>query len=98
MLREVFDDPAVNFDDFFQTNVQDPLLESFQEDVLPGISRSQGPTGFFSGDRLRQDEQAREDLLGQLVRSRSDLAFRTDQAQRDRQLAAASGIGELEGR
>ena len=96
-LRKIFDQPATDFDEFFRTNVQDPLLSQFQEDILPGISRSQGPSGFFSGDRRALDQRAQDELLQQLTRSRSDLAFRTEESRRGRQAVAAQGIDTLTG-
>ena len=62
-------------DEFFKTNVQDPLLESFQDEILPGISRTFA-SDFFSSDRANADERAMEELIQQLVRGKSDVALR----------------------
>lgn len=90
--KQIFNDSGADFNDFFNIGIRDPLLESFQDTILPGISRSQGPTGFFSGDRIRQDELAQKNLLGHLTRSRSELAFNADQARLDRRATAAQSL------
>ena len=82
-----------DFEEFFQTNVRDPLLETFREDVQPGISRRFSASGFRSSDRLQQESLGLEDLLQSLTRGRSELAFRTEESARDRALRAAGIAG-----
>lgn len=81
-------DNTAQIDDYFTKNVQDPLVEQFTKDILPQIGRSFGGTNFFSGERARTDDQARQDLVTQLTRSRSDLAFRSRESDRNRALQA----------
>lgn len=73
-------------EDFFRTNIREPALQGFEEDVLPRIGRSFGGANFFSGERAQADTRAREDLLEALTRSRSDLQFRDLESARARAL------------
>lgn len=95
-LREVFAGGPTDFEDFFQTNIQDPMIQNFQEDVLPQISRRQGLSGFTTSGRVDQDRRATEALMESLTRSRSDLAFRTRESDQNRRLQAAQGLQEAE--
>ncbi len=83
------------FEDFFQTNIQQPALRDFQRDVLPAISRGTAATGFFGDARERADARAQEELLNALTKARSAGALQTRDADRAAQIAAASGIGNL---
>ena len=77
-------------DDFFTTNIQNPMLERFQEDILPGISRRfAGGNQFFGSERQRADDVARENLLDTLTQERSRLGFEQFGQARDRALQAA---------
>jgi len=60
-----------NFNEFFKTNIQDPAVEAFNKDVLPGISRSYGGSNFFSTDRQKAEQQATKDLTTSLTQSRA---------------------------
>ncbi len=61
-----------DFSNFFESNIKEPLLQDFEEDVLPRISRQFGRSGFFGSDRVRTDESAREDLLRALVKGKRE--------------------------
>lgn len=92
-LIEALQGGAQDFDEFFQTNVKDPLLETFREDIQPDLSRRFAASGFRSSDRLQQESRATEDLLQALTRGRSELAFRTEESARDRSIRAAGIAG-----
>lgn len=81
-----------DFDEYFTTNVQGPLLEDFQDEILPGISRSYAQSGFFGSDRERTDRMAQEELLQQLVGARSKFAYESQNSQLNR-LIQAAGLG-----
>lgn len=83
-----FESADAGIDDFFRTNVQQPLLESFSEDILPQIGRTFGGSNFFGSERAEADDTAREELLGSLTRSRESLAFNAREADRNRALQA----------
>lgn len=84
---------VTDFTDFFEKSVRDPALQSFEEKVLPAIGRDFGGADFFSSDRVKQDQFAREDLIDSLTGSRSELAFRSQESANDR-LLAALGLAE----
>jgi hypothetical protein len=83
-----FEGQQAGVDEFFNTTVRDPALKSFEETVLPAIGRDFGGSNFFGSERQQADAEAREDLLTGLTRSRADISFRADQANRDRALSA----------
>lgn len=85
------------FEEFFRTGIQGPALRSFQEDVLPAISRGTAQSGFFGSARREADARAREDLLQGLTEQRGQLAFASEQAAQDRLLRAAGLAPELVG-
>ena len=90
-----------SFEDFYRTNVRDPAVEEFQNQVLPNIIRDFGGAQFASSERAEADTEARGDLLEELVRSRSALAFQERQSAADRLLQAiglesATGTGEVQ--
>lgn len=72
MIQRILSQGKDDFENFFQSNVQEPLLTDFEENVMPRISRQFGRSGFFGSDRIRQDETAREDLLSALVRGKQE--------------------------
>lgn len=76
-----------DFEDFFQRTVQEPALESFERDIIPTIRERFAPQ-FFGGERREAEARATEDLLTQLTRARSGLAFQTQQAGQQNLLSA----------
>ena len=93
-----FEGQNAGVEDFFNTTIRDPSLKSFRETVLPQIGRDFGGANFFGSERQRADTEAREDLLTGLTRSRGDITFRADQANRDRAIQAlglAPGVDAL---
>jgi len=91
-----FENQDAEIEDFFNTNIRDPALKDFQENVLPQISRSFGGANFFSSERTRTDQNAQEEIIGSLTRSRSDLEFQDRNLTRDRALQALGLAGEVD--
>lgn len=87
-ISELLTRSPTDFEDFFQTNVRQPALEDFEEDQLSGIGRRFADQ-FFGSDRVKKDIEAEENLIDSLIRSRSDLAFRSAESDADRKLQAA---------
>lgn len=96
ILRGIIDQGPQDFEDFFTRTVQDPALERFQEDVLPGISRKFS-SSFYGSERREADQRAQEEFIDSLMKARSGLAFKTEEAQRDRALRAAGLLPQSEG-
>jgi len=92
-LERLLSGQATDFEDFFQTNVAQPLQEQFSEDIIPGLDRRFA--GRFSGsERISAEEAAREDLIDSLTQSRSSLAFQTAESAANRSLTAQALLGE----
>ncbi|KKK59222.1 hypothetical protein LCGC14_3036540, partial [marine sediment metagenome] len=64
-----------DFETFFREGIADPLLQLFNEEIIPGIGRRFSGGNFFGSERLGAEGEARGDLLSELTRSRSQLAF-----------------------
>lgn len=88
-LAQILSGNPQDFEKFFKASVQDPAIRQFQEQVLPQISRKFA-NQFFGSDRQRADQLATRDLLRSLTEARAGLAFKTDQAARERQAQGVS--------
>lgn len=84
-ITEPFD--TEGFNQFFTETVERPLTTNFFENIVPDIAAKFAPS-FFSSDRGIAQENAFEDLLDSITEQRAGLAFETEQAGRDRSLAA----------
>ncbi len=91
-LGDIFSAGPRDIDEFFRQTVQDPLLEQFQEDILPGISRRFSGNSFFDTERASADQRASEELIDSLTRARTETAF--NERARDIQSQIA-GFGQL---
>jgi hypothetical protein len=80
------------FEDFFQSNVQDPALRDFTEKIKPAIGRSFGGSSFFSSERATQDKNASNELITSLTKARADLSLQDRNASAQR-LLQAIGLG-----
>ncbi len=83
-----------DIDEFFTSNVAQPLQTEFLEDILPDISRRTA-RNFFGGERRSIEQNAIEDLVDQLSRERSRLAFETRESDLNRKLQAAGIAGDV---
>lgn len=85
--------------DFYRTNVEQPLLENFERDVLPRIGRSYGGNSFFTSERQASEGLARQDLLQSLTGAKSNIELDQYNRSRERALQAASlapGVAQAE--
>jgi len=94
-VSELLQDRGQDIDQLFEETVKKPLLEDFQEDILPMISREYAPRGFYSGERLRAEEKALEDLLDSLVSARTGMAYQAEKDALNRALEAVSSVGDV---
>jgi len=75
---------------YYKTNIKDPLMETWMEDILPEIGGAAGRGGYFYGSgRERMERESAEDLLETLAAERSKLYWGAEQAERTRQQEAA---------
>jgi len=88
-------DTTTDINEYFQRVVQDPLLEDFP-DIQSRISRTYAPSGFYGSERLKADEQSREDLLDTLTKERARVGFEARGDDLNRIIQAASISGDVE--
>lgn len=94
-LEDVLQRGPTDIDSFFDTNIRDPLLEDFNEIILPNIGKRFAGQ-FFSGERQEAERRGLEDLLGTLGSERSRVALEGRRADTDAGLTAASTAGQLD--
>jgi len=90
-LKHVLAQGPTNVEDFYKTNIEHPMLESFKQDIMPAISREYTPSGFWSSERTRTEERSREDLLDALVQAKAGLEYKSREDNLNR-LLQASGM------
>lgn len=83
-----FEGQQQGVNEFFDVNIRNPALESFREDVLPSIGRDFGGADFFGSERKSTDQRAQEELIDSLIRSRSEINFRSAEASKNRAIQA----------
>ena len=90
-LGEIVGQGPQDISEAFKLQVQDPLLKTFEEEVLPGISRKFSGSGtFFSSERARADTAAQGELISTLGRERTRFVME-ERARTD--ALALKGIG-----
>ena len=77
------------FETYYNDVVRDPLLENFEENILPGISRRFAGNALFDTERQQADASAQEDFGIQLERGRSRAALDIENLGLQRQTASA---------
>lgn len=78
---------------YFKANIQDPLMKSWREDILPEIGGVAGKGGYFYGSgRESLERKSSEDLLNELGKQRTSLFYQANEAERTRQQAAAGQL------
>lgn len=96
VLSNIFQSGPQDFNEFFDTNVKEPLLEDFEEDIIPMLQRSfVGSGNFYGGERLKSERIATEDLLGELTASRAQLALDYNSENTRNKLAALPIAGDF---
>lgn len=83
------------FNTFFKGAVEDPMIRSFREEVIPELTRRFSGSAAFGSDRRQAEQQAVGRLGDSLASSRADLLFKTQEAGRDRALTAAGIAPDL---
>lgn len=86
-----------DFTDYYKKAVEEPFLREFNEQVLPGISRRFAPSGFYSSDRIRQDELAQRNAAEGLGRTYAELAYKARQDDTTNKLAALGLLPQVAG-
>lgn len=70
-------------EDYFNNSVRAPLMKQFNEDIMPQVRERYNSGGMFYGTpRERAENNALQDLEGNLVSQKSNLAYQDEQARR----------------
>ncbi len=74
MVSDTLRDHTKRSEDFYQTNVHRPVMQSFQEEIMPGINKSfVGPGTFWGSERLSAANKAGSDVAASLAGQRSQI-------------------------
>ena len=95
LTRTLQADPT-EWENFYQTNIQEPLLKEFEEDIYPRIGRKYAPSGYWSGERARSEEDAVENLTDALTRGRFETGFAARESALERSLRGAQMVPEYD--
>jgi len=82
-------DPT-DVESLFKESIQEPLIRTFQDEILPSIDRRFASSGFFGSERGKSVERSTEDLLQTLVGEKSKAVFGAEEAAKGRALQALS--------
>lgn len=83
------------FNKYFDTNVQNPALQNYEEQIKPAISRSYGGSNFFGSERINQDNYASKALIDSLTAARAKGALDEKHLATDESLKGIQSLSEL---
>jgi hypothetical protein len=89
-LQKTMTDTPASTEKYFDTNVRDPALRDFTENILPAITKRFGGSGAFGSDRMNMEARTTRDFGTGLEANRAKVSFDQLNAQKDRSLKAAS--------
>lgn len=78
-LAGALEDIGPGFEEFYQTNIRDVLMEDFEQNIRPGTSRKFAQSGFFSSAREQADAVDMENLMKTLTRGRAETKLAANQ-------------------
>ena len=82
----------VDINDFFTKQVQEPLLKSFSDEVIPRLQSTFSGSAAFGTDKRKQQELMTGNLMKTLAGSRSEMAYKSQNDALTR-LMTALGLG-----
>ena len=86
-MRSALSGQPADIGGYFKETVQDPMLRTFREEVLPDISRAYG-SNYWGSERLGAQRKAAESLTSSLTSARANMAYNAEEAARNRMLSA----------
>lgn len=95
-LERLLSTGATDSTEFFNTSVRDPLLEFFDEDIIPGIGRRFSGS-FFGSDRMGAERDATETLIETLGREKARISFEAEESAKNRQIEALKQVSNITG-
>jgi len=95
LLKFIKGNNNTDFEEFYRTNIRDPLTRDFKENIQPDIARNFGGSSFFSSERAKADRFSIEDLNRVLTENRGKLAYDDRNRNLDRALQAIGLSGSI---
>ena len=95
-LIQILTQGATDFQEYYKNTIYDPALEDFNRDVLP-TTRNEFVDQYFSGERRQAELDASQNFGKEMLASRSDIAFKTREADRNAKLQALGLVDEISG-
>lgn len=86
-----------NIDDIFLHSVENPLLKTFNERILPSVDRRYAGGGFYGSDRNAAVQSSTRDLLDTLASERSKFTFNSRESAKNRQTSAIDLFNQIGG-
>ena len=83
---------TIDINDYFTKSVEQPLMKTFTDKVLPSLQGTFAGSAAFGSDKLKQQELLTDNLMNTLAGSRSKMAYDSSKDAADR-LMEALGLG-----
>lgn len=96
-LFGVLNASPTDFTDYFNKSVKDPLLQVFNEEILPGVSKRFAASDPYGTDAVKGVTKATSNLTGQLASGLASTALSADESAKNRGIQAAQLLGMLPG-
>jgi len=87
--------------DYYKQVIEQPTLDQFYSDVMPGVKEAYSGPGYWGGARAQAQSGATEDVFSTLGQQRAQLGWdvlgrnqQLAEQQANRQMQAAAGVGE----
>jgi hypothetical protein len=78
----------VDINDVFTKSVQQPMMKTFTDTVLPSLQGTFSGSAAFGSDKLKQQEILTNNLMNTLTASRSDMAYKSQSDAANRMMTA----------
>lgn len=96
-LTSLLNPGVTDVSDVFKQTVANPLIDTFNEDVLPELGRRFASTDPFGSDKLNSLVSSADNLTDSLSRGLTQFTFDTDQAAKNRSIQAAQLLQAIPG-
>ena len=95
MLDEIMGRGPQDINQYYDQAIQKPLLEAFGKTIMPAISRSYAPSGFWSSQRTTAEDTARENLVDALATERARVGYQAYRDDTQAKLGAGSQMLQI---
>ena len=98
VLSQIMGSTPQDFEEFYRTNVEDPLLEAFSERLAPAAKRAGvGAGGLYSSGTRENVGTAFEEVIDAMARERARLSMDYEQANISNRMQAAGMMPSITG-